>query len=232
MAERYATCATYRDSGKSITRFVTDNRRPYSSIKPFATAFIRPDRFRFEYRSRHGDAEDDWDRYIIWSDGRTVSTWWDVRPGVERQESLSLAVAAATGVSGGTAHTVSSLLFANQDYGRRLTDLVEVRSLEDEHLDGGSCYRLKGQFEPTPLSPEEEQERRERHMRITGRPPEHGEESPLTLWIDRESLLLRRLEEGSRFDTFRTEKVTYYDSQTDVSIDEQFEFDPPAQQSS
>src|SRR5437879_6027503 len=45
MAATYATCKSYRDSGV-VTNFFT---RDHIDVKPFRTAFVRPDQFRFEY---------------------------------------------------------------------------------------------------------------------------------------------------------------------------------------
>jgi hypothetical protein len=74
MAEVYATCSTYRDAGRVTTRFYSaDRHRPRTSVRPFTTAFRRPDRFRFEYRERY-QIEDEWDRYIVWADGSAVRT--------------------------------------------------------------------------------------------------------------------------------------------------------------
>jgi outer membrane lipoprotein-sorting protein len=223
MAERYAGCVTYRDSGKAITRFISDSGRSRSSIKPFTTAFIRPNRFRFEFRSRHGDAEEDWDPYIVFADGREVLTWWGVRPGIERPESLRDALAAATGVSSRSSHTVPSLLLPGEFEGSRLlTDLVEVRSLDDGVVDGQACFRLTGIFRPPTLDPEEEQER------VDG-PTDLTKDAPSIVWIDQETLLLKRLEDATEFDTFRTESVTTYAAEMNVSIDEEeLRFDPPA----
>jgi outer membrane lipoprotein-sorting protein len=96
MAKAYAGCKSYRDSGVVKTVFIeaTGNR---DVEKPFTTAFVRPDRFRFEYKEEAGGQER---RYIVWRKGKEVQTWWDVKPGVEKPESLNLALAGATGVSG------------------------------------------------------------------------------------------------------------------------------------
>jgi len=143
MVDRYAGCHSYRDNGRVVTRYF-QQLRPYSIIKPFKTAFVRPEQFRFEFRSRHGDAEEDWDSYIVWARGSEVLTWWDVRPGIERPESLGLAVAAATGVSGGSSHTIPTLLLPDEIGGRSLSELIELHPLGDEQLDGVMCYRLTG----------------------------------------------------------------------------------------
>ncbi|MEX2553265.1 MAG: hypothetical protein WD627_09760 [Actinomycetota bacterium] len=230
MVVRYGGCHSYCDSGKVVTRFIRQSR-PSSRIKPFKTAFVRPGQFRFEFRSRHGDAEEDWDRYIIWARGSEARTWWDVSPGIERRDSLGLAVAGATGVSGRSSHTVPALLLPDQVGGRSLTDLREVQSLGDEQLDEVMCYRLTGRFAPRPVDEAREEESREDFIRKTGRAPEHSEESPPILWIDRESLLLRRLDEQTRLETYRTENVTSYEPAVDVAIaDDELAFDPPPQE--
>src|SRR5262249_47398083 len=114
LAEVYAECRSYRDAGRVVTRFLpAGDRRPHSSVRQFATAFVRPGRFRFEYRQRYRE-EDAWDRYIVWAHGAEVRTWWDVRPGVEEAKSLGMALAGATGVSGGSAHTVPALLLPDR----------------------------------------------------------------------------------------------------------------------
>jgi hypothetical protein len=153
MAEVYATCASYRDAGRVVTRFVTTDR-PRTSIKPFTTAFVRPDRFRFEYRDRFGDGEGEWDRYIVWAGGGVVRSWWSIQPDAEEPESLALALAAATGVSGGSAHTVPALLLPDVVGGRRLTALGGLVSLGDADLGEVACYRLRGSFAPNPVDPD------------------------------------------------------------------------------
>jgi outer membrane lipoprotein-sorting protein len=224
LAEMYATCLSYRDSGRVVTKFFHQNPRPRTVSKPFTTASIRPDRFRFEYKSRRG--EDEWDRHITWAGGAEVRTWWDVRPGIERPQSLSMAL--PSGVSGGSAHTIPAMLLPQQVGGRRLTDLVDVTSLGDEALDGVTCYRLSGRFVPYPTDPAAEERRRAEAIRLTGRHPERAENGPITLWIDRGTLLVRRIEHQTQFETFRTEQVTEYEPAVGVTIaDEELRFDPP-----
>jgi hypothetical protein len=227
LAEVYATCLSYRDSGRVVTKFFLQHRRPRTSVKPFTTAFIRPDRFRFEYKHRY-EVEDEWDRHIVWANGGEVRTWWDVSPGVERPESLSLALAGAGGVSGGSAHTIPTLLMPDRVGGRRLTELVDVVSLGDEALGGVTCYRLSGRFVPYPRDPAAEERRRLEAIRITGREPERAEQGPLNVWIDRGTSLVRRIEYQTRFETFRTEQLMEYEPAVGVVItDEELRFDPP-----
>ena len=95
MAEAYAKSMPYNDSGVVKTVFIsTDSRRTVK--KPFTTAFIRPDRFRVEFREKkYGNREY---RYIVYRDGKDVQTYWDVDNGIRKAESLDTAVARAAGV--------------------------------------------------------------------------------------------------------------------------------------
>jgi hypothetical protein len=228
MAEMYATCTSYRDAGRVTTRFIDRDGRSRTSIKPFTTAFVRPDRFRFEYRDRIGEADGEWDRYLIWAEGGWVRAWWDVRPGVEEPESLDLALAGATGVSGGSAHAVPSLLLRGAVTGSRLPRLVGVVSLGDTDLDGVACYRLRGILGLPPVDPAQQEREHEELFRATGVRLERVERDPVTVWIDRGTLLVRRIQEETRFETFRTENRTDYEPEIGVAItDRELRFDPP-----
>ena len=197
-------------------------------VKPFTTAFHRPDRFRFEYRDRR-EVGREWKRYVVWLGGEEVRTWWDVHPGVRRPESLELAVAGATGVSGGSAHTTPALLLPDRISGRRLTELVELAALGDEPLGDVICYRLSGrQFVPYPVDSDEDERRAQHVIALTGRRPERAERSPLTVWIDRDTFLIRRIEAATQFETFRTETVTDYTPAVGVPLgDAELLFDIP-----
>jgi hypothetical protein len=46
--------------------------------KPFKTAFVRPDRFRFEYKDSCRTPERS--GHIVWCKGKEVQTWRDVQP--------------------------------------------------------------------------------------------------------------------------------------------------------
>src|SRR5207253_2617161 len=90
--------------------------------------------------------------------------------------------AGATGVSGSSAHTVPTLLMPEQITGTKLTQLADARTLPDAKLGGIACYRIGGN--------------------LMG--------SPTTLWIEKVSYLLRRIDERTQFDDFRTESTTTY----------------------
>jgi outer membrane lipoprotein-sorting protein len=190
MAKTYAGCRSYHDSGVVKTVFVGANGSR-TVEQPFTTAFVRPDRFRFEFKETRGGGEAI--RYIVWRKGMEVYKWWDFWSVVEKRETLDLALAGASGVSGGSAHTVPALLLPKEIGGRRLTDMTEVKRLEDAGLDKVDCFRIEGKLA----------------------------DSPRTLWIDKKTFLLRRIDTQAEFRDFRTVRTTTYDPVIDEGFPEE-----------
>jgi hypothetical protein len=227
MTRVYAACRSYRDFGVVRRRFGGLPGIPESEDdRPFRTAFVRPDRFRFEFSSTHANTSGR-TRYIVHASGETIQTGWDVSPGIERSEGLSSALAGATGVSGGSAHTVPAMLLPDLVRGRRLTDLEEVSLLDDGDHDGAACYRVQGR-PSAPSGPRGEASRR-LFRDMTGlEPPTKFE--PVLLWIDRRTLLLRRVEHEMRL-SLQGEasiEVRTYEPAVDIPIaDEELAFNPP-----
>jgi outer membrane lipoprotein-sorting protein len=74
MANRYASCQSYRDSGEVI-QVKSDATGKKTQETRFTTAFRRPGRFRFEYQyrfPRYGLY-----RYIVWADGEDFRSYCD-----------------------------------------------------------------------------------------------------------------------------------------------------------
>ena len=53
MAGVYAKCRSYRDVGVLTTHMFPDGRADYTTTQRFGTVFVRPDRFRFEFREHY-----------------------------------------------------------------------------------------------------------------------------------------------------------------------------------
>jgi len=133
----YASCASYRDRGNVRTDFLRPSGELYMSTdRPFLTVFQRPDRFRYEYRD-----DDTCRRYVVWREGVAVRSRWDMMRAEQREESLVLALAGATGVSGGSAHTVPSLLLPDEFEGNTVRQFVDVE-LVGEVTQYEDKYRL------------------------------------------------------------------------------------------
>jgi hypothetical protein len=169
----YATCQTYRDEGSVVTRVepLTPAHGPSTSRKPFATWFVRPERFRFEYASETIGPPDEWDRMVILWNQEGVRSTWTIQEGVSVHDSVHAAIGCATGVSAGTAYTVPTLLVPGGT-GRDPLDAREVEYVGRRDLEGRECLLL-------------------RRMDRTG---------SKTLWIGCADHLLHRIEEEKVFD--------------------------------
>ena len=195
MATAYKECKSYCDSGVVKTEFFTKKEgRSHGEEKPFKTAFIRPDRFRFEYSAHAGPANmGPIRRYIVWRNAEQVKSYWDVQPKREGQKSLGLALAGATGVSGGSAHTIPALLMPDEVGGRKLTDMTEIERLEDAKLGDVNCFQIQGKF--------------------------GGRDE--VVWIDQSSFLVRRIDSKDTLGgDLRVETTTTYEPEVNKDIPE------------
>ncbi len=219
MTSLYATCHSYVDEGEVTTIFIKQGRRR-TVVKPFTTAFVRPSDFRFEFKDRHG--ENEWNSYIVWKDAESVQTWWSVRPGVQSQPNLSLALAGATGVSSGSAATIPSLLMPDMVGGNRIKSLSALKLIGEEKVNDRAAYQIEGT---------------DSRQRV------------VTLWVDKETLLLVKIFERTSFDSasvlllrnkvpqppspvpfvpFETETTTTYKPQLNAGAEGKLAFNPPA----
>jgi len=205
MADVYQNCKTNADAGMVKTKFITKEEE-WLDEKPFTTAYVRPDRFRFEYSNKFPLSDSPTSiRHIIWANGKDVRTWWDVQPGVKKEVSLGMAIAAATGVSSGAAHIIPRLLMSKDVGGQSVAKLVQPERLADAALGNQQCYRIRGKGFS-------------------------DKNDSISLWISKNTLLIHRIDEASEFDDFRTEKTTTYKPQTDITINkDKLEFNPSEQ---
>jgi outer membrane lipoprotein-sorting protein len=200
----YSECTSYQDAGTVVTTYTTPDRT-WSDELQFSTAFVRPDRFRFVYKDT--DLFKKPRRYLIWRKGEEVKTWWDISPGVGTGKSLNEALAAATGVSRGSAHTVPALLLPLEVTGVRLSDLKDAQRKEDKTLGAQECFVITGKY--------------------VGK----GQELPQTVWVDKKTFLLRRAERSFDLKDGRAEQVATYEPLANGDIPESaLVFDPPSGQ--
>jgi len=202
MVKVYASCKSYQDFGMVRTLFILpDSNRTVE--KPFTTAFVRSGRFRFEYKEKRDNKEY---RYLVWANGKDVRTWWDVTPGIKRLDSLGLALAGATGVSGGSARRIPDLLISEPiRAGWDIRNLRNLKRVEDVKAENADYYRIQGE------------------TGING-------QGPVILWIDKATFLVRKLDQQNKFGNFRTEDMTIYEPVVNGEIpDKMLEFDPAKQ---
>lgn len=196
MRQTYASCNTYQDSGVVNVTYNQNSVITSRDEISFLTAFVRPDRFRFEYKDLVPDLEP---RYIIWGDGSEVLSWWDINPGIRTEDSLSIAIAGATGVSEGSAATIPSLLISDQV--GLYFDITESQRLDDDSVNGFNCYRIYG---------------------MSG-----GD--PITLWIDTKTFLIQRIKSlHTSSPNYSYEIMTTYTPLADGDVtDAMLAFNPP-----
>lgn len=217
MVAVYADLDSYRDTGEVVTVFHTDTGK-WTDVVRFTTLFSRDGSgpafptfprgttddgareplFRFEFRHKAGRAGP-WHDYVVWADGTAIRSWWDIHGRVERHGRISEAIATPMGVSGMSSGNVPGLLFGT------LSPLLNLTDISDEGVetvDGEPCHKLRA----TP----------------------YGSGESWTLWIDRRTYLLRRVQIVRRPDDAEVVATTTYFPETDVRIDpEAFGFEPP-----
>ena len=179
MFDTYANCETYFDEGYQNTTHIEDSGN-WSERIDFSTAFVRPDRFRFEYQEKESMFSTT--RYIIWRSGDEISRWWDLTPRVEHLESLSLAIGGAAGVSLGTSENIPTLLTPEEFEWVVLGGYNSLKRVSDRKVSGTRCYVIEAM----------------------------DDGAKRTVYIGKKDYLVRRIDEWNTFDDFKTYTITMY----------------------
>jgi outer membrane lipoprotein-sorting protein len=179
MKKVYANAQTYHDKGlvKVVIRFP---ERDHTVKKPFTTAFIRPNRFRFEYKDIEPLVKTS--TFIAYQNGQDIKAHWDLDEGVSQITSIGEALATAAGISGGSARTVPTMLLPEESRFRNPILLYSPKRAVDEVIEGIDCYRIK----------------------------DLNDYRDLTLWIDKETFLLRKIYTYQDFQDSQAESTTTY----------------------
>lgn len=131
LAQKYAHCETYQDSGRVEGGM---------GLMTFRTYFVRPNRFRFEWIDLGESAQN-----CIWTNGNKVYARFSSSEEVEEENDISSAIAGATGVSQGVAHSIPTLLLpdisASIDSFTLLKQFSDIVSCENDSLGGVGCYK-------------------------------------------------------------------------------------------
>lgn len=211
MSRTYAGCRTYHDNGSVRTRAVMEGSTYHSDV-PFSTAFVRNGPFRFKFTDK-GLGEDA-TVFILWWNGAEVRSWLGARTGVRLSNSLQQALDVTSGLSNGVSLRVPGMLLP-AIVGSR-PPLVDPEREADDALAGNPCFRITGRTRATPYTESE------------GSTTVTVIDEKVTLWIDRVTFLLRRVEEARTFDTYRSTRITTYTSEINIDIPaDQLTFDPP-----
>jgi hypothetical protein len=197
MMDVYATCNSYMDEGQVSTLFIQKNGNRTVN-RPFTTAFVRPSEFRYEFKDRRG--ENEWNNYIISMKENDVKTFWSIKPDMPNPENLRMAIAGATGISGGSANTVPGMLMPDVFGYNEFKMLSQLQLAGEEQVEGAATYKLEGT-------------------------DSRGDK--VSFWVDKEKLLLLKIYEARKIKDFETETTTTYKPSVNIMVaTEKLEFKP------
>jgi hypothetical protein len=168
MIATYASMTSYSDKGQVTTTQLKDGRVHRTT---FSTLYQRPSFFRFAFSRPHPHPPLNHlvTQFVTGFDGTvgysTTSKPGDAGPS-KSVTSLELAVAGATGISSGSAHTIGRLLLPEVG-GYSFQESLEPQFGKDVTVDGTLCYS------------------------ISARNPRS--ETADEIWIEKESFLLRKI---------------------------------------
>jgi outer membrane lipoprotein-sorting protein len=207
----YASLKSYADTGTVVYEYGTNGLSRHT----FRTYYRAPRHFYFEFTE---DKADGGGRFAIWCEGGDFQSWWsdtgvrDTYPKGEGNRAFVL-----SGIfTAGSASQIPSLLFANAGLVSTLGELSDMTSAGTELVHGRSARKLTGIA---------------RSMYGTGHV--HNVRQT-TLWIDEETLLVRKILEdtpeglpaGSRIRI-----TTTFEPQANPALeDSRFEFVVPSPQ--
>jgi outer membrane lipoprotein-sorting protein len=206
----YAALKSYADTGSVDTEYGPPGGvlREHHTFK---TLFRAPRHFLFDFVK-----QDNADRFVVWADDEAFHTWWQAT-GVA--ETYPKGQGGGAFVAGGQP-TVNALmqlspwLFPQGDLTGPLTEFGDAKDGGTEAISGHQCDKLVGVGKSV--------------YRASGRVVNVR---PMTVWIDTQTLLVRRVlegaPEGSASGTV-DQTVTTFEPQANPTLDDaRFQFKPP-----
>lgn len=176
MQQVYQTARTYQDAGEVISEFTYENPKWYQKTGftnklHFTSAFNRStNQFRYMYESQNRSLFYS-DTYLIGSANGKTRTYWALNKRLENESTLHDALAAAAGVSQTSSRKITSYLFNDlNETGLILQRVMGLTLTGYQKIDGADCFMLKGLNDSSP-------------------------KIPTTIWIDKKSFLIRKIEE-------------------------------------
>jgi outer membrane lipoprotein-sorting protein len=209
---KYAALKTYADTGTVTTEEVLPgNSDPPAVEKHTFTTFYRsPRQYLFEFKKdpKVGD-----ERYVIWADKEDFNTWWsatkvhDTYPKGQGAEAFALGAFPTKNA----AMQLAPVLFAQAGLHGPIVDLKILSSDQIEQINGHRCHKLVGE------------------VGLAYGTGTVTNVRPTTIWIDAETMLVRKVFEDTPKGAAGIDRVTTaFDPQADVQIDDaHFKFTPP-----
>jgi peroxiredoxin/outer membrane lipoprotein-sorting protein len=139
VATTYRGLRAYADHGTITDRISTANgTREYTST--FRTAFVRPNKLRFEYDNLGSTDRD----YVIWTADGRARTYWYLKPSLVREDGgIADALEEAAGLSSMTSYVIPQLLQPDLLDGG-IGDLDHAVTVGEDSIEGRVCFHLRG----------------------------------------------------------------------------------------
>lgn len=197
--EKYYSLNSYVDEGILYNTMYTNSGIKTNIIeKHFSTKYIRNKAFRFEYSVKNKPNSE----YIVHQDENgMVTTYSGILDRKSNPESLEMGLAEATGVSGGTASYITSLLIPDKLYGKNYTfsSLKDSLYLSIKKYKNQKYYILKGQ-------------------KTTNSKKIGKVTSAFELWIDYKNYVIKKIIKNSQFLKFKSHSEIIYDFKLNPKI--------------
>lgn len=204
----YAALATYADAGSVDVEF---GNAPGGSHErhTFRTFYRAPRSLFFDFTKANNA-----DRFVVWSDDDAFRTWWKAT-GATSTYPKGQGLSAFTN---GSVPTVGALigitpwLFPKSGLTGTLTELADIRDAGTETIAGRPCRKLVGVARS-----------------VYGATGHVTNVRRTTVWIDTETLLVRRIVEDASEGKIINRKTYSFEPRANPKLDDsQFKFTPPA----
>jgi outer membrane lipoprotein-sorting protein len=198
VARVYSEAKSYRDSG--VLEMVYYDRFKSTKRSAFETVFVRPDQYRFQFRYRNGEADDEFFTFIAWRKGKDAKTWWELQGFKDVDPNRISTQGRGAGTGGHLGYFVPPMLFGEPTTWPK--SLKQAERLTDLKIAKNSWCHIRGQY----------------LGKLTD------------FWIDRETYLLRKIETVRPPGEKGIFYSIGYLPEVNVAIPEQaFDFNPPKQ---
>ena len=172
---RYAALKSYADTGTVVNEYGPGRGQVIADRHTFSTFYRAPRHFFFEFRKAGGE------RFVIWSEGREFNTWWSSTKVHETyaQGRGTLAFALAAQPTKNSALQIPALIFSAAGLHGPIESLQQPQTAGMEDISGHRCHKITGR------------------VAMAYGTGYTGAAVPTTVWIDAESLLVRKVFEDT-----------------------------------
>lgn len=209
----YAALRSYSDTGTVTTEDILPGAPAIIEHHTFLTFYRAPRQYLFDFKK---DEQAGGERFVIWCEGADFNTWWSTTGVHEKYEKGrgEFAFATASEPTKGSSMLIAPLLFTQANLQGPLVSLKEPKVIGTENVGGHACQKITAVMSLA--------------YSDSG---QTAEERSVTLWIDTETLLVRKLFEDTprgSMEGLVSRVTTTLEPQLNPTLDDvSFRFVPP-----